>query len=348
MGQHYNVCQIVFLNPFFRVLEHFNINIERLIRKSNLKYFDLDRSEGYAPLECVYDFYSKSKHQISDGFFKSSVLGFYDLEHLGRFGNYLAKLPTLYSILCQFVLYKSIYQTNLNCNLSIYDRRAKFSFSCADRFSAGRKIGESIFMAVLLQLFRRHTHKHWEPDEIHIPYNSYCEIDTMLIGKNCKFILNQQNFAIVFPRKILYRANSVSIRFSKQLLPSIPDKSISETIEQVLKSYKPGYIPSLSDLAQHFSISESSIKRSLKCENAKFSKILEKILFEKSIDLLTNSNLNITLISEHLGYSDSPNFIRSFKKWSGMTPGKFRKANFLTHNDNGLPSEMLILENRIR
>ncbi len=340
MGQNYNVCQISFLNPLFNVLEHFGINSQRVIRKSKLRYFNLDEKEGYVPLEAVYDFYSKSKNYIQDNFFKRTYLEHYDLIHLGEFGSYLSKLPTLHSILYQFVIYKSMYQTNLNCNLNVYDDMAKFSFSCSDTLSTGRKMGESIFMAILLQLFRKYTHKRWEPNEIHIPYNTCGEIDTMFNQKNCKFILNQTALAIVFPREILHRASNVSIRFSKQVLPNFPNRSISCTIEEVLRSYKSGYIPSLSDLAQNFNTSESSIKRSLKSENTKFSRILEKVLFEKSIDLLTFSNLNITLISEHLGYSDSPNFIRSFKKWSGVTPGQFRDSYIMTRDDNRIMSEM--------
>ena len=334
MVHHYNVCQVAFLNPLFKILEDCDVKRESLIKKSQLKFFDLKEDENYVPLESVYDFYLRSKHLIGNTFFESSNLKHYDLIHLGAFGNYLTKLPTLYSILYQFVLYKSIYQTNLSCNLDIYGATAKFSFSCLDRFSAGRKIGERVFMAVLLQLFRRYAHKNWEPDEIHLPYSTEREITALLPNKRCRLITNQTSFAIIFPKDILYRASHVFIQFAKPTFPSIPDRSVSNTMERVLRSYKPGYIPSLSDLASHFSVSESSIKRSLKSEGTSFSKILEKILFEKSIKLLTCSDHSIMFISESLGYSDSPNFIRSFKKWSGVTPGTFRDSCLLTSNAN--------------
>ena len=334
MGHHFNVCQVAFLNPLFRILEKSNVKSESLIKKSQLKFFDLKEDGNYIPLESVYDFYLRSKHSIGDAFFQSSNLKHYDLVHLGAFGQYLNRLPTLYSIIYQFVLYKSIYQTNLNCNLDVYGDTAKFSFSCSDEYSAGRKIGESIFMAILLQLFRQRTHKNWEPNEVHLPYSTVKEIMALFPSKKCKVISNQASFAIIFPKEILYRASHVSIKFSRQTVPSFPDRSVSNTVEQVLRSYKSGYIPSLSDLASHFSVSESSIKRSLKSEETNFSKILEKILFEKSIKLLTCSDLSIMLISESLGYSDSPNFIRSFKKWSGVTPGIFRDSCLLTPSDN--------------
>ncbi len=340
MGRKYEICQIALLNPVFNVLESYGVDSEKLIKKSKLQHFDLDHRQQYVPLEVVYDFFARIKNHLPDKFLKSYNLQHFELSNLGSFGKYLAKLPTLYSVLHQFVIYKSVFQTNLNCGLSIYDDTVKFAFSCLDEPTAGRKMSENIFMAIFLQLFRTYTDKNWIPNEIHIPYNNCDEVKTMLLGKDSKVITNQTTLAFVFPREILKRATKVCIRFSKQVLPKVPAKSISDIIEEVLKSYTPGYIPSLSDVARHFNVSESSIKRSLKSENAKFSKILEKILHQKAIVLLTDSDLNITLISEFLGYSDSPNFIRSFKKWSGITPGQFRILNMMTYDDNKVAYEM--------
>lgn len=333
MGQKYEICQIALLHPLFKISENYGINSEKLIKKSTLRHFDIHYINNYVPLEVVYDYYLKLKNNLPDIFFKTNYLEYFELSNLGNFGEYLAKLPTLYSVLHQFVIYKSIFQTNLNCNLSIYDDTVKFSFSCSYEPTASRKMSETIFMAIILQLFKTYTPENWIPNEIHIPYTTHSEIKTIL-PKNCKITLNQATFAVVFPREILQKATKISMHFSNHVNPTVPDKSISNIIKEILQSYKSEYIPSLSNLAQHFNISESSIKRSLKSENTKFSKILENILYKKAVLLLTNSDLNITLISEFLGYSDSPNFIRSFKKWSGITPGQYRDKYKMTCNDN--------------
>ncbi|WP_271764779.1 helix-turn-helix domain-containing protein [Aquimarina algiphila] len=66
----------------------------------------------------------------------------------------------------------------------------------------------------------------------------------------------------------------------------------------------------------------------IKSRQAKFSDIVSQILQDRAVDLLTTSNMNINLIS---GYSDSPNFIRSFKKWTGFTACKYRESMMLLH-----------------
>lgn len=57
-----------------------------------------------------------------------------------------------------------------------------------------------------------------------------------------------------------------------------------------------------------------------------FSQLRKMILFRKAKELLTHTSLSIQHISEHLGYRDSENFIRAFKKKFGVSPTQFRKS----------------------
>lgn len=57
-----------------------------------------------------------------------------------------------------------------------------------------------------------------------------------------------------------------------------------------------------------------------------FSQLRKMILFRKARELLTHTSLSIQHISEHLGYRDSENFIRAFKKKFGVSPTQFRKS----------------------
>ncbi|MNJ62772.1 DNA-binding transcriptional regulator AraC [compost metagenome] len=43
--------------------------------------------------------------------------------------------------------------------------------------------------------------------------------------------------------------------------------------------------------------------------------------------LLINTSAPLKEIIEQVGYLDAPNFIRKFKKETGVTPGQYRKLN---------------------
>ncbi|MUN91557.1 response regulator [Enterococcus gallinarum] len=87
---------------------------------------------------------------------------------------------------------------------------------------------------------------------------------------------------------------------------------------------------SLSELAEtfHFSYTYLSAFLSSKLKMS-FSDYLKNTRLEKAKELLTQSELNLSEISEAVGYSDISYFSRIFKKEFQVTPSKYRRLNQL-------------------
>ncbi|EAC9531764.1 AraC family transcriptional regulator, partial [Listeria monocytogenes] len=60
-----------------------------------------------------------------------------------------------------------------------------------------------------------------------------------------------------------------------------------------------------------------------------FSEYVKKTRLDKAKELLTQSDLNLSEISEAVGYSDISYFSRIFKKECQVTPSKYRRLNQL-------------------
>lgn len=58
-----------------------------------------------------------------------------------------------------------------------------------------------------------------------------------------------------------------------------------------------------------------------------FSQYLEDYRFQKAVERLVKTNDSVKEIAEELGYANSQNFIRSFKKKMGCTPGQYREKH---------------------
>lgn len=88
------------------------------------------------------------------------------------------------------------------------------------------------------------------------------------------------------------------------------------------------YTLSLEHIALKYSISTSYLSRSFKEKTGlNFSQYISRCRMEEVIRLLLSTDAPLKDIIERVGYLDTPNFIRKFKKETGFTPGQYRKLN---------------------
>tara|TARA_B100001063_G_C16755052_1_gene552622 strand:+ start:13 stop:1038 length:1026 start_codon:yes stop_codon:yes gene_type:complete len=83
---------------------------------------------------------------------------------------------------------------------------------------------------------------------------------------------------------------------------------------------------SFDDVANELNMTTHTIRRRLKEEGNSFQDIKDSIRREQALTLLENKNLSLQEISDKLSFSETAAFARAFKKWTGLTPGKFRNS----------------------
>lgn len=126
--------------------------------------------------------------------------------------------------------------------------------------------------------------------------------------------------------EVLAVRDSAIIHFTKELHDlenSVYSPFILSVIQYInLKIYDPYKI---SDLAKHFFVSESTLRRQFKSEvGVNISEYTNKKKIAISKIFLTDG-MPITECSKRLGFFDSSHFYRTFKKYEGVTPKQFLK-----------------------
>ncbi|MCG9690271.1 AraC family transcriptional regulator [Vibrio sp. Isolate22] len=74
-------------------------------------------------------------------------------------------------------------------------------------------------------------------------------------------------------------------------------------------------------------IGKRTVQRALKDEQTTFKAIKESLSFEFAKRVLSQQGYAISDVALHLGYADSSQFIRSFKRANGITPYQWKKLN---------------------
>ncbi len=82
------------------------------------------------------------------------------------------------------------------------------------------------------------------------------------------------------------------------------------------------------DIACDLFVSKRTLARRLKREGTGYRQIREDLLAEMAATHLRESNLSVEAIAALLGYHDSPNFRRAFRRWFHTTPSAFRGIRY--------------------
>ena len=71
----------------------------------------------------------------------------------------------------------------------------------------------------------------------------------------------------------------------------------------------------------------STLARRLKPYGVGFRELVDECRYEVAREMLANSGLDVSHIAAMLDYADASAFTRAFKRWSGMTPARWRSKH---------------------
>jgi AraC-like DNA-binding protein len=69
-----------------------------------------------------------------------------------------------------------------------------------------------------------------------------------------------------------------------------------------------------------------TLNRRLKAHGMTFQQILDQVRYEVARELLADTEIAVNNIAAALGYTSISPFVRSFRRWSGTTPGRWRRT----------------------
>ncbi len=117
---------------------------------------------------------------------------------------------------------------------------------------------------------------------------------------------------------------------SLSLIRSFRSKDLSNfELDRFLRSvvFSPsGKARSVKDVSELLYLSTRTFNRRLSEAGISYSNICNAVKKEKAIHLLSSTNTPIGEISRQLGYTESANFSKAFKRWTGSSPKEFART----------------------
>jgi len=104
------------------------------------------------------------------------------------------------------------------------------------------------------------------------------------------------------------------------------DESTGAKVRQRLRGVDPESWPEFDRLAKSLGTSSSTLQRRLQSEGLSYQRLKDDLRRDMAIHLLGREELTVNDVALQAGFQDASAFHRAFKKWTGVSPGFYRRA----------------------
>jgi AraC-like DNA-binding protein len=106
--------------------------------------------------------------------------------------------------------------------------------------------------------------------------------------------------------------------------PQASTLSITHRIREILGEDFREEMPSFEELTGLLNMSARTLRRRLEKEGTSYQRIKDNARRDVAISMLSRDGMTVSEVAEMVGFSDPSAFHRSFKKWTGQSPGSYR------------------------
>lgn len=155
----------------------------------------------------------------------------------------------------------------------------------------------------------------------------------VLFSPNLRF--NQPETIVSFPAEYLDLATVQNERTMKEFLRSAPanflvkyrnSESLTAQIRRQLRKIPPDTWPDFDTLARQLHTSMSTLRRRMEEEGQSYLALKNDMRCDLAIHYLSHTGMTVMEIANALGFAETSAFHRAFKKWTGASPGEYRRV----------------------
>ena len=123
-------------------------------------------------------------------------------------------------------------------------------------------------------------------------------------------------------------ANQITARTCERLCQQLMAERTRETdlVGEIQSRclISPHRLPTAKEMAQQLDMSNRTLLRKLVDLNTSYKAVTDGVKKSLAIEFLSNTSMAIDEIASRIGYHDTSNFRKAFKRWTGLSPSSYR------------------------
>lgn len=303
--------------------------IDRLLGLARIPSALLDHPEAVVPLLNAFRFAELSCQALG-----TEHLGLYvglatSLDGLGPYGHILQDSLTLYDYLRKGISLYDTLITGQHLWLSNHGDELRLNITTIGSPELGSYQSHLETLAVTLAKFREVAGPGWSPGKISLAYRSREDLSDIELFAGSQVVRGTGETYFTFPVSLLALHFPVDGgRASFSAAPSLAARplptNLAGLVQLQIESLLPDRTIEIDAIAESLAMKRRSLQRSLAKQGLTYSQILMLTRIRLAAKWLARSDKPIAEIAFDLGYEDSSNFTRAFRREAGISPQDFR------------------------
>jgi len=252
------------------------------------------------------------------------------LDGLGRYGRTLKASLTLYEYLSKSISLYNMLTTGQRFWLSEHGKDLRFNIATDCEPGLGAYQSHCETLVITLTKFKEGAGWSWLPREISLAYRSRENLPDVELFSDSKVIRGTGKTYFTFPRAFLGlhfprngRGDHPETNLDPHAAGQLPLDLVG-LVELQIESLLPTRAIEIDLVAESLAMSRRGLQRSLAQQALTYSQILAATRMRLAARWLARSDKPIAEIAFDLGYNDSSNFTRAFRRQAGASPQAFR------------------------
>ena len=332
MSADITVVKASHVQPFIHYLDEVGAPVDKVFEQVNLSRAQFSHPDNLIPEAPFWKFLGLVDNKPETSGIGFKVTDKLSLDRYGLFGAKVIESKTLHLALNTFI---EIMGEQSNCPpfwLKEDDKGVWFCRLGTQGINYGQWPVEQHVVSLMIQLVRAYTSETWSPCKVELQTHSLVGIEHTNSLANTAIAIKQSVTAVFISQEILRNTPAApsnqasSKQYSQQensRQEQIPQKC-SRLVSKVLKHRDDLKPFQTNKIASDLGISVRQLQRLLKKDSTTFRDLCEQVLFEQAKYLLKQNDTSILEVSLELGYLESANFTRAFKRWAGVSPSEYK------------------------
>jgi len=326
------------LAPAVSYLTGEGIPVRHHLRRAGLSHPSLEDLESLISLHQVCDFLSSVARSegIEDLGFR--IAGHQGIESLGTYGRLIAQSLAMHEATQISREFVASYNSGLRISLERHGDQVRYCQKYAEDLPRDQ-ITEIVHLGLMNAMSQAYNlvGEDWQVNRIELASDPI-DLTKYFPGLADVPVAFQQPFTSVWVHQSVMSApvrrfdtSAHTLRHGEDLesyLESGPSMDPVGQLEQVIESLLNHPTVSVRLTASIIGTSPRTLQRRLTDQGTSFSRLLQAVRFRKGQQLLEDPKMPLKEIANRLGYTDLANFMRAFKRWTGVGPSQFRRLHY--------------------